>query len=124
MIDKRREKPGESEVMNIIGDVKNMHCLITDDIADSAGTLCNAADALMEAGAESVRGYITHGVFSPGALKRIQDSQLKEVVVTDSILATEEVKNCRKIRQIPLAPLFGEAIDRINHEKSVSILFD
>lgn len=124
VIDKRREKPGESEVMNIIGDVKNMHCLITDDIADSAGTLCNAADALMEAGAESVRGYITHGVFSPGALKRIQDSQLKEVVVTDSILATEEVKNCRKIRQIPLAPLFGEAIDRINHEKSVSILFD
>ncbi|MBY0502061.1 MAG: ribose-phosphate pyrophosphokinase [Alphaproteobacteria bacterium] len=124
VIDKRREKPGESEVMNIIGDVRKMHCLITDDIVDSAGTLCNAADALMEAGAESVRGYITHGVFSPGALERIQDSQLKEVVVTDSILATEEVKKCQKIRQIPLAPLFGEAIDRINHEKSVSILFD
>lgn len=124
VIDKRREKPGISEVMNIIGDVTDMHCLITDDIVDSAGTLCNAADALMEAGASSVRGYITHGVFSQGALEQIEKSHLEEVVVTNSILATDAVKKCKKIRQIALAPLLGEAIDRIHHEKSVSILFD
>lgn len=124
VIDKRREKPGTSEVMNVIGEVKGLHCLITDDILDSAGTVCNAATALMNAGAASVRAYVTHGVFSLSALQRIEDSFLEEVVVTDSILATEEVKKCRKIRQIPLAPLFGEAIDRINQEKSVSILFD
>lgn len=124
VIDKRREKPGISEVMHIIGEVKGFHCLITDDIIDSAGTACNAATALMEAGATSVRAYITHGVFSPPALERIQDSPFEEVVITDSIYATEEVENCRKIRQIPLAPLLGEAIDRINHEKSVSILFE
>lgn len=124
VIDKRREKPGISEVMNIIGDVKGLHCLITDDIVDSAGTICNASFALMEAGALSVRAYVTHGVFSSPALERIESSALEEVVVTDSIVATDKVKNCKKIRQIPLAPLFGEAIDRINHEKSVSILFD
>jgi len=124
VIDKRREKPGVSEVMNVIGEVKGLHCLITDDIVDSAGTVCNAAAALMEAGATSVRAYVTHGVFSPPALERINTSPLEEVVITDSILATDEVKKCTKIRQIPLAPLFGEAIDRINHEKSVSILFD
>jgi len=124
VIDKRREKPGESEVMNVIGDVKGFHCLITDDIVDSAGTVCNAAYALMDNGALSVKAYITHGVFSPPALERIEKSPIKEVVITDSILATEAVKNCKKIRQIPLSPLFGEAIDRINHEKSVSILFD
>ncbi len=124
VIDKRREKPGESEVMNVIGDVQGFHCLITDDIIDSAGTLCNAATALMENGALSVRAYVTHGVFSPPAFERIETSPLLEVVVTDSIQATENVKKCKKIRQIPLAPLFGEAIDRINHEKSVSILFD
>ncbi|MBS0272113.1 MAG: ribose-phosphate pyrophosphokinase [Proteobacteria bacterium] len=124
VIDKRREKPGVSEVMNIIGDVKGLHCLITDDIVDSAGTICNASLALMEAGALSVRAYVTHGVFSSPALDRIEDSSLEEVVVTDSIVATDKVKNCKKIRQILLAPLFGEAIDRINHEKSVSILFD
>ncbi len=124
VIDKRREKPGVSQVMNVIGDVKDLHCLITDDIVDSAGTICNAAIALMEAGAASVRAYVTHGVFSPPALESIESSPLKEVVVTDSILATNEVKKCIKVRQISVAPLLGEAIDRINHEKSVSILFD
>lgn len=124
VIDKRREKPGVSEVMNVIGEVDGLHCVITDDIVDSAGTICNAAVALLEGGAASVRAYVTHGVFSPPALERIGNSALEEVVVTDSILATEEVKKCSKIRQIPLAPLFGEAIDRINQEKSVSILFD
>lgn len=124
VIDKRREKPGISEVMNVIGDVKGFHCVITDDIIDSAGTVCNAATAVMEAGAASVRAYVTHGVFSPPALDRIDKSCLQEVVITDSILLTDTVKKCTKIRQIPLAPLFGEAIERISFEKSVSILFD
>lgn len=124
VIDKRREKPGISEVMNVIGDVKGFHCVITDDIIDSAGTVCNAAAAVMDAGAASVRAYVTHGVFSPPSLERIAQSCLQEVVVTDSILLTEDVKKCTKIRQIPLAPLFGEAIERISFEKSVSILFD
>lgn len=124
VIDKRREKPGVSEVMNVIGEVEGLHCLITDDIVDSAGTICNAAVALLEGGAASVRAYVTHGVFSPPALERIGNSAFEEVVVTDSIVATDEVKKCKKIRQIPLATLFGEAIDRINCEKSVSILFD
>lgn len=124
VIDKRREKPGVSEVMNVIGDVKGFHCIITDDIIDSAGTVCNAATALIEAGAASVRAYVTHGVFSPPALKLIESSSLEEVVVTDSILATDGVKKCTKIRQIQLAPLLGEAIERISLEKSVSILFD
>jgi len=124
VIDKRREKPGESEVMNLIGDVKGYHCLITDDIVDSAGTICNAAEALLEQGALSVRAYVTHGVFSPPSLDRINASKLKEVVVTDSILATDEVKKCAKIRQISLASFLGEAIERIHNEKSVSILFE
>jgi ribose-phosphate pyrophosphokinase len=124
VIDKRREKPGISEVMNVIGEVRGLHCVITDDILDSAGTLYNAAEALMDGGAASVRAYVTHGVFSPPALDRIENSALKEVVITDSIVATEEVKKCTKIRQISLAPLFAEAIDRINKEKSISILFE
>lgn len=124
VIDKRREKPGVSEVMNVIGDVKGFHCIITDDIMDSAGTVCNAATALMDQGALSVRAYITHGVFSSPALERIERSPLEEVVVTDSILATDAVKQCKKIRQLQLAPLLGEAIERISLEKSVSILFD
>lgn len=124
VIDKRREKPGVSEVMNLIGDVKGYHCLITDDIVDSAGTICNAAETLLDQGALSVRSYVTHGVFSPPSLDRINASKLKEVVVTDSILATNEVKKCQKIRQIPLAPFLGEAIERIHNEKSVSILFE
>jgi ribose-phosphate pyrophosphokinase len=124
VIDKRREKPGVSEVMNVIGEVKGFHCVITDDIIDSAGTVCNAAAALMEAGAASVRAYVTHGVFSPPALEKIEQSQLEEVVITDSILATNQVKACPKIRQIQLSSLIGEAIERISLEKSVSILFD
>lgn len=124
VIDKRREKPNVSEVMNVIGDVKGLHCILTDDIVDSAGTICNAAAALMENGASSVRAYVTHGVFSPPALKRIEQSPLQEVVITDSILATDQVKKCTKVRQIPLAPLLGKAIDHIHHEKSVSILFN
>lgn len=124
VIDKRREKPGVSEVMNVIGEVKGFHCVLTDDIIDSAGTVCNAARAVMEAGAASVRAYVTHGVFSSPALELIERSPLEEVVITDSILATEQVKKCTKIRQIQLAPLLGEAIERISLEKSVSILFD
>lgn len=124
VIDKRREKPGVSEVMNVIGEVSGFHCIITDDIIDSAGTVCNAAVALREAGAASVRAYVTHGVFSPPALELIERSCLEEVVITDSIFATDAVKKCTKIRQIHLAPLFGEAIERISLEKSVSILFD
>lgn len=124
IIDKRRAKPGISKVMNVIGEVKGHHCVITDDIVDSAGTLCNAADALMKAGAASVRAYVSHGVFSSSALERLQESMLSEVVVTDSIVATDDVKACSKIRQISLASLFGEAIARIKDEKSVSALFD
>ena len=124
VIDKRRERPGVSEVMNVIGEVKGFHCVITDDIIDSAGTVCNAATALMNEGAASVRAYVTHGVFSPPALELIERSPLKEVVVTNSIAATDEVKKCAKIRQLHLAPLLGEAIERISLEKSVSILFD
>lgn len=124
IIDKRREKPGSSVVMNVVGDVKGYNCLITDDIIDSAGTLCNAAEALMKAGARSVRAYVTHGVLSPPALERITSSPLEEVVITDSIVATEEVKACAKIRQIGLAPLLGEAMARIRDEQSVSILFE
>ena len=124
VIDKRREKPGISEVMNVIGQVKGYHCLLTDDIVDSGGTICNAAKALFEEGALSVRAYVTHGVFSSPALESIETSPLQEVVVTDSILATEAVEKCSKIRQIHLAPLLGEAIERIHGEKSVSILFE
>lgn len=124
VIDKRREKPGVSEVMNVIGEVKGFHCIITDDIIDSAGTVCNAAEALIRAGAASVRAYVTHGVFSPPALDIIERSPLEEVVITNSILATDAVKKCKKIRQIPLASLLGDAIERISLEKSVSILFD
>lgn len=124
VVDKRREKPGVSEVMNVIGEIKGFHCIITDDIIDSAGTVCNAAVALMKAGAASVRAYASHGVFSPPAIERIMQSPLEEVIVTNSILATEEMKNCKKIRQIQLASFLGEAIERIHLEKSVSILFD
>lgn len=124
IVDKRREKPGVSEVMNVIGEVTGRNCIMIDDISDSAGTQCNAAVALLEAGAKSVRAYVTHGVFSGGAVERIQNSGIDEMVITDSILATDVVKNCAKIRQIPLAPFLGEAINRIHCEKSVSFLFD
>lgn len=124
IIDKRRDKPGSSEVMNIIGDVHGRKCILVDDIVDSAGTLCNAAEALVAAGAASVSAYVTHGVFSGPAVERITASSIEHMVVTDSIQATAEVENCKKIRQIPLSPLLGEAIDRISLEKSVSILFN
>jgi ribose-phosphate pyrophosphokinase len=124
IIDKRRERAGVSEVMNIIGAVKGRTCILADDIVDSAGTLCNAAGALMDAGAESVSAYVVHGVFSGGAVARVASSPLKEIVVTDSIMATEAVRVCHNIRQITISPLMAEAIKRISEERSVSSLFD
>ena len=124
IVDKRRERPGESEVMNIIGDVAGRSCLLVDDIVDSGGTLCNAAEALLEAGATEVYAYITHAVLSGGAVSRITGSKLKELVVTDSIQPTEAVKVARNIRVITIAPLMGEAIARTATESSVSSLFD
>jgi len=124
IVDKRRERAGESEVMNIIGDVRGRNCVLLDDIVDSGGTLCNAAEALLEAGAESVSAYITHGVLSGGAVARIASSKLTELVLTDSILPTEAVRVARNIRVITIGPLIGEAIARIAKEESVSSLFD
>jgi len=124
IIDKRRERAGVSEVMNIIGDVKGRSCILIDDIVDSAGTLCNAAVALMEAGANSVSAYVTHGVLSGGAVARVTASPLKELVITDSIQATEAVRLADNIRQISIASLLAEAIARISDERSVSSLFD
>ncbi|MGB3501293.1 MAG: ribose-phosphate pyrophosphokinase [Mesorhizobium sp.] len=124
IVDKRRERPGESEVMNIIGDVAGKDCLIHDDIVDSGGTLCNAADALLAQGATSVTAYITHGVLSGGAVARITSSNLKELVITDSIQPTESVQAARNIRVISIADLIGEAISRTATEESVSSLFD
>ena len=122
--DKRREKAGESEVMNIIGDVQGKTCILLDDIADSAGTLCNAAKALKDNGAKEIYSYIAHGVLSGEALNRIENSAIKELVLTDSIEASNEVKNTKNIRHISIAPLMGEAIKRINSDSSVSALFD
>ncbi|MDH3790110.1 MAG: ribose-phosphate pyrophosphokinase [Rhodospirillales bacterium] len=124
IIDKRRERAGVSEVMHIIGDVKGQRCLLVDDIVDSAGTLCNAAVALMEAGAKSVSAYVTHGVLSGGAVARVTASPLKELIMTDSIQATEAVRVAQNTRQITIAPLLGEAMSRISDERSVSSLFD
>ena len=124
IVDKRREKPGESEVMNIIGDVEGRFCVLVDDIVDSAGTLCNAAAALREAGAEDVVAYVTHGVLSGGAVARVEGSQLSELVITDSIQPLEPVLDANKIRLLPIAPLLAEAIKRISDESSVSSLFD
>ena len=124
IVDKRRERAGESEVMNIIGDVRGRVCLLVDDIVDSGGTICNAADALLREGAEEVYAYATHGVLTGGAVARIQASKLKSMVITDSIAATEEVRKCANIRRISIAPLLGEAMRRINNEESVSSLFD
>ena len=124
IVDKRRERAGESEVMNIIGDVSGRTCLLADDIVDSGGTLCNAAEALLNKGAKAVYAYVTHGVLSGGAVARIRDSKLKSLVITDSIAATDEISKCKNIRRISIAPLLGEAIERISHEKSVSSLFD
>ncbi|HEU5017093.1 MAG TPA: ribose-phosphate pyrophosphokinase [Pseudolabrys sp.] len=124
IIDKRRERPGESEVMNVIGEVEGHVCVLVDDIVDSGGTLINAADALLAQGAREVYAYISHGVLSGGAVARIANSQLKELVITDSIQATEAVKAAPNIRLLPIAPLIGEAIRRTSVEESVSSLFD
>jgi len=124
IVDKRRERPGESEVMNIIGDVEGRFCILVDDIVDSAGTLCNAAAALREAGAEDVVAYVSHGVLSGGAVARVEGSQLSELVITDSIQPLQPVLDAKKIRLLPIAPLLAEAIKRISDESSVSSLFD
>jgi len=124
IIDKRREKAGSSEVMNIIGDVKNHHCIIVDDIIDSGGTICNAAQALIDVGALSVDSYVTHGVLSGSAVTNISNSPLNSLVTTDSIKATEAVKMTSNIRQISIAPIIGEAIRRVHMEQSVSSLFE
>jgi ribose-phosphate pyrophosphokinase len=124
IIDKRRERAGVSEVMNIIGEVEGRRCILVDDIVDSAGTLCNAAEALMDAKAESVSAYVTHGVLSGGAVSRVVSSPLMELVITDSIIATEAMRVARNIRQLTIAPLMAEAISRISEERSVSSLFD
>jgi ribose-phosphate pyrophosphokinase len=124
IVDKRREKAGISEVMNVIGDVEGRFCILIDDIVDSAGTLCNAAAALKEKGASDVVAYITHGVLSGAAVERVENSVLRKLVITDSILPTEAVYGSKKIRLLPIAPLVGEAINRIADESSVSSLFD
>ena len=124
IIDKRREKAGSSEVMNIIGDVSKHHCILVDDIIDSGGTLCNAARALIDVGALSVDAYVTHGVLSGSAVSNISNSPLSRLVTTDSIKATEAVRMSNNIRQISIAPIIGEAIRRVHMEQSVSSLFE
>jgi ribose-phosphate pyrophosphokinase len=123
IVDKRRERPGESEVANVIGEVDGHICILVDDIMDSGGTMLNAADALLEKGASAVYGYISHGVLSGGAVARVNKSNLKELVITDSIQPTEAVKNSPNIRVLPIANLIGEAISRTALEESVSSLF-
>jgi len=122
--DKRREKAGISEVMHVIGEVENKTCILLDDIADSAGTLCNAAKALKDHGAKEIYSYIAHGVLSGNAIERIAQSEIKELVLTDSIHASDLIKKTKNIRHISIAPLMGEAIKRINSDSSVSALFD
>src|SRR5680860_1023345 len=124
IIDKRRERAGESEVMNVIGEIEGFSCIMVDDIVDSGGTLCNAAEALMKEGATEVSAYITHGVLSGGAVARITASDMKELIITDSILPTEAVRVAQNIRVLSIAPLLGEAIARTSGEESVSSLFD
>ncbi|MCL2473742.1 MAG: ribose-phosphate pyrophosphokinase [Alphaproteobacteria bacterium] len=126
VIDKRREKAGESEVMNIIGEVNGMDCLMIDDMVDTAGTLCNAATALKKAGAKTVSAYCSHGVLSGSALEKIAKSELEKVVITNSICSKpeEELRKCSKLEYLSVAPLLAEAIARINQERSVSSLFD
>ena len=122
IVDKRRPEAGKSEVMNLIGNVKNKHAILVDDIVDSGGTLCNAAKAIMDAGAASVRAYITHGVLSDEACQKVEKSVLDELVVTDSI-PNRCPKNCKKTRQVSVSQLFGEALRRVHNEESVSNLF-
>jgi ribose-phosphate pyrophosphokinase len=124
IIDKRRERAGVSEVVNIIGEVEGRNCVLLDDIVDTAGTLCNAAEALVDAGAATVSAYVTHGVLSGGAVARVQASPMEQLVITDSIQPSEAVRKANNIRLVTIAPLLGEAILRINKERSVSSLFD
>ncbi|EJF89190.1 ribose-phosphate pyrophosphokinase [Bartonella tamiae] len=124
IVDKRRERPGESEVMNVIGDVSGKDCILLDDIVDSGGTLCNAAEALLNKGAKSVTAYITHGVLSGDAVARVAGSKLKELVITDSIMPTSACEQAPNIRILSIADLIGEAISRTAAEQSVSSLFD
>tara|TARA_R110001599_G_scaffold351600_2_gene583867 strand:- start:995 stop:1930 length:936 start_codon:yes stop_codon:yes gene_type:complete len=124
IVDKRREQAGVSEVMNIIGDVNGRFCVMIDDIADSAGTLCNAADALIAAGATDVAAYITHGVLSGKAVERVNASSLRKLIITDTIRTPQSALDSSKIRILPIAPLLGEAIKRIADESSVSSLWD
>lgn len=123
IIDKRRPRAGVSEVMNVIGEVEGRHCILVDDIVDSGGTLCNAAEALLKHGAKSASVYVTHGVFSGGAVARVGAAPIETMVVTDSILATEAVRVSRNIKQLTIAPLIAEAMKRISEESSVSDLF-
>lgn len=124
IIDKRRERAGDSEVMNVIGEVDGYSCVLVDDIVDSGGTLCNAAEALLENGANDVSAYITHGVLSGGAVARVTASAMSNLVITDSILPTEAVRVAQNIRVMSVAPLLGEAVARTSGEESVSSLFD
>ncbi|HEY1931296.1 MAG TPA: ribose-phosphate pyrophosphokinase [Acetobacteraceae bacterium] len=124
IIDKRREHAGVSEVMNVIGDVAGRDCILIDDMVDSGGTHCNAAKALMKRGARSASAYVTHGVLSGGAVARIAKAPIEMMTITDSIVATEEVKRATNIRQVTIAPLIAEAMQRIHEERSVSSLFD
>lgn len=124
IVDKRRPRAGQSEVMNIIGEVEGRDCILIDDIVDSAGTLCNAADALKKNGATSVSAYVTHGVLSGKAVERVSNSVLSSLVITDTIMSTPEIAACKNIRTVSVAPLLGEAIKRISEETSVSSLFD
>jgi ribose-phosphate pyrophosphokinase len=124
IIDKRRERAGVSEVMNVIGDVKGRDCILVDDIVDSGGTLINAAKALLDNGAASASVYVTHGVLSGEAVSRISASSIEMVTITDSILATDAIKASANIRQLSIAPLMADAMDRIHNEKSVSSLFN
>ena len=124
IVDKRRERAGASEVMNIIGEVEGRFCILIDDIVDSGGTLCNAAAALKQAGAAGVAAYITHGVLSGGAVARVESSALEELVITDSLGSHDIVASAKKIRHLTIAPLLAEAIRRIADESSVSSLFD
>ena len=124
IVDKRREQAGVSEVMNIIGDVRDRRCILVDDIIDSAGTVCNAANALQEAGATSVVGYVTHGVLSGGAVARVASSSLEQLVITDRIQATQPVRLAQNIRVLSIATLIAEAMRRISEESSVSSLFN
>ena len=123
IVDKRRERPGESEVMNVIGDVAGHSCILMDDIVDSGGTLVNAAEALLKQGAKQVAGYITHGVLSGGAIARVMASQLTELVITDSIMPSDAVVSAHNIRVLSIAPLLGDAIARTAEDQSGSSLF-